>query len=469
MKKSVPNLYAEYGRHIDKERAIPLHIDLLKPVERRVLYTLYDIKTNDLVKSARVVGLAIAMYHPHGDASTYGTLVNLVDKGWVYKKGNFGQYGKENLDAGQYRYTEVRKRPEFMDFAFNLVKYVKWGDPEKLKYEQPLYLTTPVPLGLIASPNKLGNSVIVGIAFNTCSIPKYHYSDLIKRLTNLFQRQTDPNIPEVIIEPYFYEHKVVEAEPGEFKKILTTGVGNVIIYPRMSVDNDGVHVYGYPPKGVSKWINYCERREAGKIDIIDLSGSITSNDNKQKKKSNKKNKNENHNNNFHLIFVPPKGTKIDQDFINEIFELTISKVNFLCNVVDENEIIITKSIDELLINSYTLWVKHLLDHYQDKKKQVDTKLFELDVLVLVRQIIHENNLKLIKVDDIIELFENKYKQINSNITSENIRHVCTKYNIKTLIEHKTNRSELEKELLQINQDITNINTIGYNLACSYKI
>jgi len=80
MKRAIPSLYAEYGRYIDEFRAIPYHIDCLKPVERRLLFTLFNVAKR-LTKSARVIGEAIGKYHPHGDQSAYGTLVGLVRRG----------------------------------------------------------------------------------------------------------------------------------------------------------------------------------------------------------------------------------------------------------------------------------------------------------------------------------------------------------------------------------------------------
>ena len=56
MKRSIPALYAEYGRYIDKSRAIPYYIDCLKPVERRLLLTLWSLAKNKNVKAARIVG-----------------------------------------------------------------------------------------------------------------------------------------------------------------------------------------------------------------------------------------------------------------------------------------------------------------------------------------------------------------------------------------------------------------------------
>jgi|GEM_PF-3622207 len=103
MKRAIPSLYAEYGRYIDEFRAIPYHIDCLKPVERRLLFTLFQV-AKKLTKSARVIGDAIGKYHPHGDQSAYGTLVGLVRRGFATGQGNWGATGFEDTDPAAYRY-----------------------------------------------------------------------------------------------------------------------------------------------------------------------------------------------------------------------------------------------------------------------------------------------------------------------------------------------------------------------------
>jgi topoisomerase-4 subunit A len=66
LKNIVSSLYAEYGRYIDSFRAIPKHIDCLKPVERRLLLSVHQVARKKFQKSAKVIGTCIGNYHPHG-------------------------------------------------------------------------------------------------------------------------------------------------------------------------------------------------------------------------------------------------------------------------------------------------------------------------------------------------------------------------------------------------------------------
>jgi DNA gyrase/topoisomerase IV subunit A len=105
--KLIPKLYKEYGMYINKFRALPLDIDGLKPVERRVLLSAYQIARDKYVKSARVDGHTLGHYHPH--SSSYSTMVQLVGQGFLEGQGNWGNsIGIEDSPAAAMRYTECR-------------------------------------------------------------------------------------------------------------------------------------------------------------------------------------------------------------------------------------------------------------------------------------------------------------------------------------------------------------------------
>jgi len=124
MKKSIPALYAEYGRYIDKARAIPYYVDCLKPVERRLLFTLWSLSKNKYVKAARIIGEAIGKYHPHGDQSTYKSLVGLVQRGFAFGQGNWGAVGLEDSQAAAMRYPEIKSNEMLNNLAFEFIKQI---------------------------------------------------------------------------------------------------------------------------------------------------------------------------------------------------------------------------------------------------------------------------------------------------------------------------------------------------------
>ncbi|MCK9439350.1 MAG: DNA gyrase subunit A [Candidatus Caldatribacteriota bacterium] len=98
MHKIIPVFYSEYGRYINRFRAIPSYIDGLKPVERRLLLTLHEEAKNKFVKSARVIGTCLGKYHPHGDCLDYNTEIYSLD-GNCYKIGELEQNNVKQLQV----------------------------------------------------------------------------------------------------------------------------------------------------------------------------------------------------------------------------------------------------------------------------------------------------------------------------------------------------------------------------------
>ena len=328
--------------------------------------------------------------------------------------------------------TECKIEPFVDNFAFELVKYVNWGDPENLQEEQPLYLTSPVPLGLI------GHNLISGISFNTTKIPRFTLPDLVRRLEYLFQKQIDPNIPIQTIIPNFPNFDIYENEQGSFETILTKGVGTIILVPKVKVDHRGLYILGKPPTGISSWL-----KDNDIYDIIDLSSGS-----------------------FEVLFSPKVGS-VTQEFINQIMALVTCKITFLCNVIDDSGTVALKSIDELLLLSYDKWVSHVKDKLEDQRNAYLSKIFELKVVSVVREIINKYNIGLNKIDNIVSYFKTDFQKLYPDISEDNIRQICTKYNIKSLIEHKLDTQAIQIKLKEVETMINDIVMVSYNKMKSF--
>ncbi len=433
MKTAIPCLYATYGRYTDELRAIPFHYDCLKPVDRRLLYTLHK-DAKKLVKSAKVIGSCIGSYHPHGDKSTYDSLVNLVHRNFAIGQGNWGAKSLKPSPAAAYRYTEVKIDKIIEKFAFEYIDFVKWGDPENLQVNQPLYISSPVPIGLI------GSGVTSGISFHTVKLPRYSLVDLINRLINIKQRQTNPSIPLHTIIPDFPNFHIEEENPGDFENILSIGKGTLILKPHMTTDNYGVHVWGRPPGGVSTWLR---ENEIYNVDDMSTKGI------------------------FEALFSPKEKVAYDQKFVDYIFKLTTSKVHFNCNVVLDDGTVALRSIDSLIENSYDNWHNVLLKKLENDLVNNQEKEKELMIISIVRQIIVNSGNVLRKVDDIINEFTKSYQSTYPNITVKSIKDVCSKYNITTLVEIQIDINQVQQKILNIQNDISNISTIAYNKMLTY--
>ena len=187
MKKS----YLEYSMSVIVGRALPDIRDGLKPVHRRVLFAMNDLKNffnRPFKKSARVVGDVIGKYHPHGDTAVYDTIVRMAQDFslrycLVDGQGNFGSVDGDPPAA--MRYTEVRMTRTAEDFLTDLEKetvdFVPTYDGTLL---EPLVLPTKVPNLLING----SSGIAVGMATN---IPPHNLKEICRGIEKVVD---NPNI-----------------------------------------------------------------------------------------------------------------------------------------------------------------------------------------------------------------------------------------------------------------------------------
>ena len=124
----MPNSMLPYAEFVILDRALPRVEDGLKPVQRRILYTMYEMGlTPDKPhkKSARIVGDCMGKYHPHGDSSVYDAMVRMAQPfnmrmTLVNGHGNFGSVDGD--PAAAMRYTEARLEPLAMELLKDLEK-----------------------------------------------------------------------------------------------------------------------------------------------------------------------------------------------------------------------------------------------------------------------------------------------------------------------------------------------------------
>ncbi|MDZ5760922.1 DNA gyrase subunit A [Lyticum sinuosum] len=170
--------YLEYAMSVIVSRAIPDVRDGCKPVQRRILYTLYRManKNRTYFKSARVVGETMGKYHPHGDSPIYGALVRMAQSfslsaPLIDGQGNFGSIDGDS--PAQMRYTEVRLSKLAYslldDIEFNTVDFQENYDGSEI---EPKYLAPQFPNVLVNG----ANGIAVGMATN---IPPFNLGEII--------------------------------------------------------------------------------------------------------------------------------------------------------------------------------------------------------------------------------------------------------------------------------------------------
>lgn len=214
MKKS----YLDYSMSVIVGRALPDVRDGLKPVHRRVLYTMWEsglLHNKPFRKSANVVGNCMARLHPHGDASIYDTLVRLA-QGFSMRyllvdgQGNFGSIDGDNAAAMRYTEARLTKLSEEMlqDIGKRTVKFVPNFDNTS---KEPTVLPSKVPNLLING----SSGIAVGMATN---IPPHNMSEVIDGVI----RQIDN--PDISIDELMQSIKGPDFPTGA----TILGKGNII-------------------------------------------------------------------------------------------------------------------------------------------------------------------------------------------------------------------------------------------------
>jgi len=232
--------YLEYSMSVIVGRALPDIRDGLKPVHRRVLYAMHEMKNyynRPYKKSARVVGDVIGKYHPHGDAAVYDTIVRLAqDFSMRYQlvdgQGNFGSVDGDPPAA--MRYTEVRMTALAQNFLNDIDKEtVDFMPNYDGSLMEPLILPTSVPNLLVNGTS----GIAVGMATN---IPPHNLSEVSEAVIALIK---DPetsvdDLMKIIPGPDFPTAGFILATKG-VADAYRTGRGVIKIRARAFVEKVG--------------------------------------------------------------------------------------------------------------------------------------------------------------------------------------------------------------------------------------
>ncbi len=185
LKKKMEDSYIDYAMSVIAARALPDVRDGLKPVQRRVLYSMIELNNGPDKphrKSARIVGDTMGKYHPHGDSSIYGALVNMAQE-WstryplVDGHGNFGSMDGDG--AAAMRYTEARLSKISMellaDINKNTVDFIpNFDNTEK----EPVVLPSRYPNLLVNGTS----GIAVGMATN---IPPHNLREVVSAVVKI--------------------------------------------------------------------------------------------------------------------------------------------------------------------------------------------------------------------------------------------------------------------------------------------
>ncbi len=233
LKKTMETSYIDYAMSVIASRALPDVRDGLKPVQRRILYSMIELNNGPDKphrKCARIVGDTMGKYHPHGDSSIYGALVNMAQE-WstryplVDGHGNFGSVDGDG--AAAMRYTEARLSKISMELTADINKNTVDFTPNFDETEkEPTVLPARFPNLLVNGTS----GIAVGMATN---IPPHNLKEVIDAVVKIIDDQIDENgettiedILEIIKGPDFPTGATILGTRG-IEEAYRTGRGKI--------------------------------------------------------------------------------------------------------------------------------------------------------------------------------------------------------------------------------------------------
>jgi topoisomerase IV subunit A len=244
--------YLKYASYVILDRAIPNVIDGLKPVQRRILYTLWQMHDGKLHKVANVAGQTMAL-HPHGDAAITEALVNLSNKGYLLdQQGNFGNiFTGDPAAASRYIETRLSELSEETMFNAQLTETLPSYDG---RHKEPICLPAKIPVLLMQGTD----GIAVGMATH---ILPHNFTELLEAEIAILEGR------DYAIYPDFLTGGLMDA--SEYDK----GKGKVKLRAKIDVSDPKTLViteicYGTTTESLIRSIDEAAKRGKIKIDSI---------------------------------------------------------------------------------------------------------------------------------------------------------------------------------------------------------
>ena len=240
LEEALGDRFGRYSKYIIQERAIPDIRDGLKPVQRRILYGMNNLKVNSNApykKSARIVGDVMGKYHPHGDSSIYEAMVRM-SQSWkmgvtlIDMHGNNGSIDGDGPAAMRYTETRLSKNAEYLlqDIDKNTVPFIPNFDDEEV---EPTVLPAKFP-------NLLVNGAM-GISSGYATyIPTHNINEVVNatiaRINN--PNMTVDELLEIMPGPDFPTGGIIMGRDG-IREAFLTGAGAVVVRSKYEIEDMG--------------------------------------------------------------------------------------------------------------------------------------------------------------------------------------------------------------------------------------
>ena len=450
--KAISERYLAYALSTITSRSLPDVRDGLKPVHRRVLFAMMQLKLNHNVsfkKSARVVGDVMGKFHPHGDAAIYESMVRMAQDfalryPLVDGQGNFGNIDGDNAAAMRYTEARMSKAAELLlaDIDKDTVDFrVTYDDEGK----EPVVLPS-------AFPNLLANGsqgIAVGMA---TSIPPHNINELIDALLHLikFPNASDTTISNFIKGPDFPTGGILVEPKSSIENSYKNGKGSFRLRARWNIEN----IKGGQWKIIISEIPYQvqKSRLLEKIsELMDNKSLPMLSDIRDESAENIR------------IVIDPKSRNLSPEMIMEtLFKKTDLevRVSLNLNVIDDKNIPGVKSLKEALKS----WLDHRQIILQRKSKyrlnQIENRINILNGYITVY-------LNLDKVIEIIREEDNPKEVLISYFKINEIQaNAILDMRLRSL--RKLEEIELRNELSKLQNEQNNLNEILNNFDTQWK-
>ncbi len=230
--------FGRYSKYIIQERALPDARDGLKPVQRRILYAMYqdgNVSDKPFRKSAKTVGNVIGNYHPHGDTSVYDAMVRL-SQDWKVRNVLVEMHGNNGSIDGDppaaMRYTEARLSPIASELLRDIDKKTVDFTPNfDDTQEEPVVLPALFPSLLV------NGSTGISSGYAT-EIPPHHLGEVIDAVTMQIDKpeSTIDELMTVIKGPDFPTGGIIQGVDG-IKQAYETGKGKIVIRAKTEIED----------------------------------------------------------------------------------------------------------------------------------------------------------------------------------------------------------------------------------------
>ena len=387
--KEMRTSYIDYAMSVIVSRALPDVRDGLKPVHRRILYSMHeDGITSDKPyrKCANTVGSVLGRYHPHGDSSVYDAMVRLAQDftmryPLIDGHGNFGSIDGDSPAAMRYTEARMSKISETMlaDIEKNTVNFMPNYDD---RLQEPTVLPAKIPALLING----SSGIAVGMATN---VPPHNLTEVINGIIKIIDDDnvTDEQLMEIIKGPDFPTGATIIGREG-IKEAYTTGKGKITMraeaeIEELSGNKQRIIVKSLPYQvNKAKLIEYIatlvkEKRIEGISEIRDES------DREEKVR----------------IVIELKRDVNAQVILNQLYKNTQMQDTFgaiLLALVDGEPKILT--------------LRQCLDYYIEHRKDVILRRtqFDLDKALARAHILEGLKIALDNIDEVISIIRNSY-------------------------------------------------------------